>query len=217
MRCEICGSPLDRAGQAHNCGSDRAVPDEPAGTFALAGRRVVRFGVVYAVVVAMTGAFGFAGYTAVRSGAADPTDVSTQASVLIVGAIAGLVGLVCVAGLLISTVVWIVGAHRMIAAGPGVAGYGCLVLCLLLIGLSYVVPRRVPTLGGAVATEAAMRVGGVVVLIVGVLVVRARIRRRTGQADLGRAPRLITSDDWDASKWDPEVQRDIERRRRGSS
>ncbi len=209
VRCEICGAPLGDAGQAHPCRS------EAAGTFALAGRRVVRFGVVYAVVVALAAALGFAGYTAIRNGLADPSDVSTQASVLLVGAIAGLVGLVCVLGLLISAVVWVVGAHRLTAGGPGVAGYGSLVLCLLLIGSAYVLPRRVPTLGGAVATEAAMRVAGVAILIAGVLVVRARIRRRTGQAGLGRRPALLTSDDWDASKWDPEVMRDIERRRGG--
>lgn len=212
-QCEICGTPLDHPGQAHKCRADRAVPDGAAETFSLASRRVVRFGAIYAVLVAAIEALGFAGYTAVRSGAADPAAVSTQASVLIGGAITGLVGLVCVIVLLISTVVWIVSVHRLSAGGPGVAGYGALVLCLLLIALGYVVPPRVPTLGGAVATEAAMRIGGVVVLIAGVLAVRSRIRRQTGQAALAGRPELLTSDDWDASKWDPEVQRDIERRR----
>jgi drug/metabolite transporter (DMT)-like permease len=207
MRCEICGTTLDDPVPAHDCRS------ELADTYALASRRVVRFGVLYAVVVAVVGALGFAGYTAIGSGAADPTAVSTQASVLLFGAITGLVGLVCVVVLLISTVVWIVSVHRITRSGPGVVGYNCLSLCVLLIALAYVVPRRVPTLGGAVATEAAMRIGGVVALIAGVLLVRSRIRRRTGQTSLAGRPRLITSDDWGASKWDPEVMRDIERRR----
>jgi hypothetical protein len=60
-----------------------------------------------------------------------------------------------------------------------------------------------------------MRNAGVAIQIAGVLVVRARIRRETGHADQGRPPTMLTSDDWDASTWDPEVMRDIERRRGG--
>ncbi|WP_089008611.1 hypothetical protein [Micromonospora viridifaciens] len=174
---------------------------------------MVRFGVVYAVVVAIVSVLGLAGYAAVRSGAAEPTDLSTQASVLIVGPIAGLVGLGCVIGLLVSTVVWIVSAHRLTAAGPGFAGYGGLVLCFLLIALAYVLPIRVPTVSGAVAVEAALRIGSVVLLITGTLLASARIRRQTGQVTPAGRRTLITSDDWGASKWDPEVLRDIERRR----
>jgi hypothetical protein len=92
-----------------------------AGTFALAGRRVVRFGAVYAAVAALTGVLGLAGL--------------------------------------------------------------------------------------------ALRVGGILVLIAGVVAARARIGRATGHPGLAARPQLITSDDWDASKWDPEVLRDIERRR----
>jgi hypothetical protein len=51
-------------------------------------------------------------------------------------------------------------------------------------------------------------------LIAGVLLVRARIERETGQATPAGKPTLITSDDWDASTWDPDVLRDIDRRRR---
>ena len=185
-----------------------------AETFSLASRRVVRFGVLYAVVVAIVGALSLGGYAAIRSGAADPADLSTQASVLIVGMIAGLVGLVCVIGLLISAVVWVVSVHRLTAAGPGLTGYGGLVGGVLLIALAYVLPSRVPTVSAAVAVDVALRVGAVVLLVAGVLLVRARIRRETGQATLAGKPTLITSDDWDASTWDPEVMRDIDRRRR---
>ena len=216
MRCATCDAPLDRPGQAHHCRADRAVPAPAAETFALASRRVVRFGVVYALLVALTSGLGLAGYTAIRSGAADPAELSTQATVLIAGMVAGLVGLVCVIVLLISTAVWIVSAHRLTAAGPGVAGYGGLVVCFLLIALAYLLPGRVPTLGGAVATEAGLRIGGIVLLIAGVFQVRARVRRVTGQANLAARPKLITGDDWDASKWDPEVQRDIDRRRKAA-
>jgi hypothetical protein len=92
MRCEICGSPRERPGQAHSCRTDRVVPEPEAANFALAARRVVRFGVVYAVLVALVSSLGVAGYAAVRSGVADPTTVGTQASVLLVRMISGLVG-----------------------------------------------------------------------------------------------------------------------------
>jgi hypothetical protein len=34
------------------------------------------------------------------------------------------------------------------------------VLCFLLIALAYALPSRLPTLSGAVATEAGLRIGG---------------------------------------------------------
>jgi hypothetical protein len=182
-------------------------------TFGLAGRRVIRFGVVYAFVVVVTSALGLAGYSAIRSGAADPTAFGTQASVLIGAAVTGLVALVCILGLAISAVVWIVSAHRLRAAGPGFPGYASAALGLILTVLAYVVPAGVPSVNGAVLTEAALRIGAVAVLIAGVVVVRGQVQRATGQQIPGRRPRMATSEDWDASKWDPEVMRDIERRR----
>ena len=216
MRCEICGSPLDHPGQGHTCRRDRAVPGAAAETFALATRRVVRFGAVYAVVVVVITLLGLAGYTAVRLGAADAVDAGTQMTVLVGSMMAGLVGLVCAIGVLISTVVWIVSAHRLTPGGPGVAGYGGLVLCLVVFGASCLLPLLVPSLAGAVLTEAGLRITGIVVLLAGVFAARARLRRATGEATLAGRPPLITSDDWDASRWDPEVMRDIERRRRSA-
>jgi hypothetical protein len=213
MRCEKCGAPLDRAGEGHFCRPGREAPSELAETFALAGRRVVRFSVGYALIVVVASLLGLAGYTAIRSGAADPAAVGTQASVLIGVAVAGLVSLVCVLGLLISTVVWLVSAHRLLDGGPGLAGYGGVAACVVLIGLAYALPIRMATVGAAGAAEAALRIGGVVLLIAGVLGVRARARRETGLSLPGR-PAMLTSDDWDASAWDPQVHRDIERRRK---
>jgi len=216
MRCEKCGAPLDRAGEGHFCRPGREAPDELAATFALAGRRVVRFGVGYALVVVIASLLGLAGYTVIRSGAADPSALGTQASVLIGVAVVGLVSLACVLGLLISTVVWLVSAHRLLDGGPGFAGYGGLAACAALIALAYVLPIRMATVGAAGAAEAALRIGGVVLLIAGVLGVRARARRETGLSLPGGRPAMVTSDDWDASTWDPEVHRDIERRRKPS-
>jgi hypothetical protein len=58
-----------------------------------------------------------------------------------------------------------------------------------------------------------MRLGGLAVLIGGVVIVRTRLQASTGRKiPAGRQP-IVTSDDWDASQWDPEVLRDIEQRR----
>lgn len=184
-----------------------------ADTFGLASRRVVRFGVVYAATVAILNALALAGYAAVRSGAADPAQVGTQASVLLGGLVVGLILLICGLSLLISTVVWIVSAHRLSPAGPGLAGYGGLAVCVLLTALGYVLPGQMPSLNAAAATEAALRVGAAAALVAGVLLARARIRRETGHPLPASRKPVLTSDDWDASKWDPEVQRDIDRRR----
>jgi hypothetical protein len=183
-------------------------------TFALASRRVIRFGVGYAFVVVAISALGLAGYAAIRSGAADPNSVGTQASVAIGTTLTGLVGLVCVIGLLVSAIVWIVSAHRLRPAGPGVLGYVLMTTSLLLIGLAYVLPPLVSTVNAAVVTDAAMRIAAVAILVGGVIVVRSGIRDETGMEIPSRHRTMrVSSDDWNASKWDPEVLDDIERRR----
>lgn len=188
----------------------------PEETFAVAGRRVIRFGVVYALVVVAVSALGLAGYAAISSGAADPTALGTQASVALGSVVTGLVGLVCVIGLIISTIVWVVSAHRLRPVGPGVAGYVTMTVCLLLVGLAYAVPGRVSTLTGAVLTEALMRIAGIAVLIVGVVLVRSQVRDETGlEVAAPRRTMRVSSDDWNAGKWDPEVLGEIERRRGG--
>ncbi|MEU7909052.1 hypothetical protein [Actinoplanes sp. NPDC049118] len=73
-----------------------------------------------------------------------------------------------------------------------------------------VLPNRVATVSGVVVTEAALRIGCVLVLIARVL----RVGRETGQSAAAGGSALVTGDDWDASSWDPEVMRDIDRRRR---
>ncbi|XVU20716.1 hypothetical protein ACQPZJ_25950 [Actinoplanes sp. CA-054009] len=180
-------------------------------TFALAGRRVVLFAAVYAALVVIVQAVNLAVVTA---GATDPTSVTTTASVLLVGSLGGLIGLVCVLILVISVTVWAIAAHRLSASGPGLLGYGSLALAAALIITASVVPSRLPTVTAMAVTEAVLRVGAAAVLIAGVLAVRGRMRRLTGEATLGARPPLVTADDWDASKWDPTVMRDIDRRRR---
>ncbi len=177
-------------------------------TFALATRRVIRFSVGYLVVSALTTVLVLAGVAALRSGAADPLSLGTRATFAISDLILGSAMLVCVIGLLISTIVWVVSAHKATPAGPGASGYGGLLLALLLIVLSHLLTAPALVLG-------ALQLGAWAALITGVVTTRSRIRRRTGRPDLGgrRLP-TVTSDDWDASRWDPEVQLDIERRGR---
>ncbi|SNY45591.1 hypothetical protein [Paractinoplanes atraurantiacus] len=180
-------------------------------TFALAGRRVVLFAAVYAALVVIVQAVNL---TVVTAGATDPTSVTTTASVLLVSSLAGLIGVVCVLVLFISVTVWTIAAHRLSASGPGFLGYAALVLTTVLIALAYVLPTRMPTVATIVATDSALRLGAVAVLIAGVLTVRARMRRLTGEATLGARQPLVTADDWDASTWDPTVMSEIDRRRR---
>jgi hypothetical protein len=187
-------------------------------TFTLASRRVIRFGAVYAFVVVATAALGLAGYAAIHSGAADPASVGTQASVLLGATITGLVDLVCRMVLIVSTIVWIVSAHRLRPAGPGILGYLAMTAFLLLVGLTYLLPVRVSSVNGSIVVQAALDVAGIVILIAGVILVRSRIRTETGLEIPSRHRTMqVSSDDWNASKWDPEVLGDIERRRGGEA
>jgi hypothetical protein len=177
-------------------------------TFAVATRRVIRFSVGYLLVSLLTAVLLAAGVLALNSGAADPMSPGTAVSYLVGSMILGTATLICVLGLLISTIVWIISAHRVSPAGPGITGYGGLLLTVLLIALSY--QLTVPALA-----QGGIRIGGWLALIAGVILTRSRIRRETSRPDLGGARKpIVTGADWDASKWDPEVQRDIERRGR---
>ena len=211
MRCENCGTEVGATG--HRCPYGRQVSVGSVETFAEAGRRVTRFAVVFAVAVLAVAGLSFAGLTAIRSGSVDPSSVGTLAGFALTTMVIGFIGWVGLLGLLVSTVVWIVSAHRITPRGPGAIGYGALVGFALLCGLSYVLPSRIPVLALAGATELVLRLGGLAVLFVGVMLVRTRLQVATGrEIPAGRQP-IVTRDDWDASQWDPEVQHDIERRR----
>ncbi|WP_043510960.1 MULTISPECIES: hypothetical protein [unclassified Actinoplanes] len=177
-------------------------------TFGLATRRVIRFSVGYLLVSALTTVLVLAGVAALRSGAADPLSVGTQATFAITNLILGSATLICLIGLLISTIVWAVSADRVAPGGPGAPGYGGLTLAVLLIALSELLTAPALLLG-------ALQLAAWAALLAGVLITRTRLRRHTGDVSLGgRRKPVVTSDDWDASRWDPEVAHDIERRGR---
>jgi hypothetical protein len=158
------------------------VPNELIDIVTPATRRVVRFGAIYAVVVA-------AG--------------------LFTGTVTGIAGVICLAGLLISTLVWIVTARGLTAVGPGAAGYGGVLVWFLLTVPAYVVPWQLPA-----PAVAAMRIVGVAVLLAGVLSARSRLRREAARDDLATELELVTGA---AARWDPKIQRDMDRRRGGTS
>ncbi|WP_328460341.1 hypothetical protein OHA21_29565 [Actinoplanes sp. NBC_00393] len=188
--------------------------EDSDGMFALASRRVIRFGVVFVVAVAVANALGLAALSAARTGI-NQNEVAASAYYAVGSSFLGLIGLVCVFGLVVCTIVWIISAHRVTRAGPGLAGYSGVVLSLALIVLAYLAPQWASTTNGAVLADTALRIGGTLVLIAGVLITRARIHRETGRPTVADPPSLITQDDWNGT-WDPLVQREIERRRRGS-
>jgi hypothetical protein len=182
-------------------------------TFAQASRRVIRFAVTFAVVVLAVVGLSVARLTMARSDSTDPSSVGTQASFALSTMVIGFVGWVGILGLVVSTTVWIISAHRLTPRGPGAIGYGAMVGFAVLFGLSYVLPSRIPTLALAGAAELMMRLGGLAVLIGGVMLVRTRLQASTGRQIPAGRQTIVTSDDWDASQWDPEIQRDIEQRR----
>lgn len=211
MRCENCGTEVGAAG--HRCPYGRQVSVGSVETFGEASRRVIRFAVIFGVVVLAVVGLSYVRLTALRDGSVDPSSVGTVAGFAVSTMVIGFIGWVGILGLLVSAIVWIVSAHRLTPSGPGAIGYAALVGFVVLFGLSYVLPAQLPTLALAGAVELVMRLGGLAVLIGGVVLVRTRLQASTGRNIPGGRQPIVTREDWDASQWDPEVLGDIERRR----
>jgi hypothetical protein len=208
MRCENCGTEVGATD--HRCPYGRQVSVGSVETFAEADRRVIRFSVIFAVVILAVVGLSYARLTAIRD---DSPSVETQAGFALSTMVLGFIGWVGILGLLVSTIVWIISAHRLTPRGPGAIGYGALAGATALFTLSYVLPSQIPALALASVTALAMRIGSLVVLIGGVMLVRTRLQASTGREIPAGRQTILTREDWDASQWDPEVQRDIERRR----
>jgi hypothetical protein len=206
MRCENCGTEVGATG--HRCPYGRQASVGLVETFGEASRRVIRFAVVFAVVVLAVVGVSYARLTALQSDSVEAT-----AGFAVTTLVLGFIGWVGILGLLISTIVWIVSAHRLTPHGPGAIGYSALVGFMALFALSYALPLHLPTLALAGAAELALRLGGLALLIGGVLLVRSRLQLSTGRPIPAARQPIVTRDDWNAHQWDPEVQRDIEQRR----
>ena len=152
-------------------------------TFTQAGRRVIRFGAVFVSAVLLTGVLTFAGRTALRNGLADPAELTSQAVLMISFTMLRLVRLVCGIGLFVVTVVWMISAHRVTPAGPGLTGHAGAALCLVFNLMSFDLPNRMPSMELAVLLDSAMRIGATALLVAGVLLTRSRLRRQTGHLD----------------------------------
>ena len=184
-----------------------------------ATRRVVAFAVAYAVVVLAAAVFADT-----LTGVLRPLRAN---AVVVAGAIIGVIGLGMVLGIVISVAYWIWAAIQQTrehgAPAYGHLGFWGAGAFVVLYALGYVVP-------GGLYVAAAVRVLASALLIAGVLHTRAWLRRRsdpdrpyaadryslvTGGDPASPLAAQPTAEDWDASLWDPDVLKDIERRRHG--
>lgn len=185
--------------------------------FDVATRRVVRFAVAYVVVLLAALAY-------VLATRARPATLQATGLVILL-LILGLAGLAVVLGLLITVSFWLRAAvvqtrkHR----GPdfGQPGFWAVGAFYVLFAAGFLVP------GGALVA-AAVRILAAVVLVAGVRHTAAWLRQRTDPDRPAGADRYDfvtggdpaaplaaqpTAEDWNASQWDPDVLKDIERRR----
>ncbi|GLY01258.1 hypothetical protein [Actinoplanes sp. NBRC 101535] len=202
-------------------------------TFHLAGRRVITFGTTFIVLGVLASVLGYAAMVALRE-PQSPTGPNIPAIAAAVAAFLGLAVLFCVVGLFISVIVWLVNAHRLRAAGPGLAGYAILVAGVALMVTSYLVPDRLTPLEAAMAAEMVLRFGGIGALIGAVTLSRSAVlsaATSTAHPAAGAsaphpaaeasaphpvagasAPLPVAAEDWGGG-WDPDVQAEIDRRR----
>jgi hypothetical protein len=183
----------------------------------VATRRVVGFAVAFALAV-----LGSAVYVDAVDAAFVPRMVTAMTGV---GVGLGLLVLGTLLGLAITVPFWVWQAVRQTrehgSPDYGHLGYWGVGAFLVLFVVGFVVP-------GGVYAAVAPRVLGSALLVAGVLHTRAWVRGRTApdrpyaadRYDLvsgGDASSPLaaqpTADDWNAAQWDPDVDRQIERRR----
>jgi hypothetical protein len=187
-------------------------PPSPSPDWELAGRRTIRFAVAYAVAaVAVVPLFAWA--------TRKPVDeVTVAAATVIANLVISALLLGGLLGLLVCAVVWLVQTARLAYYGSPPTGYlgywGSAAFGVLFVA-AYVPPPGL-RLADALLLAAGERLLGVILLIAGVVHTRRWIRRRAGAPVPARAGGFPssrpTAEDW-STGWDPEVERDIERRR----
>ncbi|MBM0203291.1 hypothetical protein ACIA47_13410 [Micromonospora sp. NPDC051227] len=224
MNCSNCGSPLDHPGQGHTCLGGVAPPPQPPAHWQAAQWALVALAAL------------LAGVSLVR--AAITADLLTPPSGKVISAlsIAGPLALFAAFLTWSNVTKRVIDAHSIAAATVRhwAVGAGA-----LLLFLSYLLPVKTPTAFHVVRAAAA-----ILLAIGALITHRRATRRLAGpatpaeQSDTTGAgipplgmnearPGQVESqparlaldietqpEDWNASLWDPEVQRDIERRRR---
>ncbi|WP_018588724.1 hypothetical protein [Salinispora arenicola] len=228
MHCTRCGIELERPGQGHTCRSSPAPPALRTIGWNVATGFVVGFGILFALAAIAAAVLG-----STLNGQArplPPSDTGTANGLVL----ANLILLAAIIGLVISGLIWARGT-RQLAEAHGSSGrsysrhWGVRVYssCLFLsVALAWLATDR--TAPAVLFSQAALRTLGAAALVGGVLHSRARILRLIAQANrvdakhyspvAGGDPAWLlsptpTSDDWNASQWDPDVLRDIESRR----
>jgi hypothetical protein len=183
----------------------------------VATRRVVGFSVAFAVV-------GLAAAVFADTLATTSRPLQTPA-VVAAGLVIGLLWLGVVLGIAITVPFWIWTAVKQTrehgAPAYGHLGFWASGAFFVLFAAAYVVP-------GGVYASAAVRVLAAALLVAGVLHTRRWLRRRsdpdrpyaadryslvTGGDTASPLAAQPTADDWNASQWDPDVLKEIERRR----
>ncbi|WP_436519873.1 hypothetical protein [Actinoplanes sp. HUAS TT8] len=186
-------------------------PPPPSADWELAGRRTVRFGVAYAVAAAAVVPL-FTWATRNPGGGLALPLVLLLGNIVITALL-----LVGILGLLVSMVVWLVQTAKLQYGAPagGHLGYWGIVAFTLLFVAAYLQPPALGT-AGALLISSGERLLGVTLLIAGVTHTRRWIGRRTETHVPAESAVLLssrpTAEDW-SSEWDPDVDREIERRR----
>ncbi|MET8360831.1 hypothetical protein [Micromonospora sp. NPDC005171] len=221
MNCANCGSQLDHPGQGHTCLGGATPPPQPPAHWQAAQW----------VLVALAALF--AGLSLVR--AAITADLLTPPSGEVISALSIAGPLALFAAFLTWSNVTrrVIDAHSIAAAAVRHWAIGA---GALLLFLSYLLPVKTPTAFHIVRAAAA------ILLAVGALITHRRATRRLAdpatpaggipprdmnEARPGQVPQQVGSqparppldietqpEDWNASLWDPEIQQDIDRRRR---
>ncbi|WP_406072959.1 hypothetical protein [Micromonospora sp. NBC_01638] len=224
MNCSTCGSQLDHPGQGHTCLGDATPPPRPPAYWHAAQWALVTLAVF------------FAGLSLVR--AAITADLLTPPSGKVISAlsIAGPLALFAAFLTWSNVTKRVIDAQSIAAASIRHWAVGAGALLFLL---SYLLPVKTPTAFHVVRAAAAILLGvGALIThgraarrladpatpadqndATGTGIAPLRMEEaRPGQ--VANQPARLALDietqpeDWNASLWDPEVQRDIERRRR---
>ncbi|MGC4796033.1 hypothetical protein ACLQ3H_18290 [Micromonospora saelicesensis] len=228
LHCTKCGAELAHPGQGHMCRSSTPPPALRTAGWNVATWFVVGFAILYALAAIAAAVLG-----STPSGRARPLPPS-GAGAPIGLVLANLILIAALIGLAISGLIWGRGT-RQLAEAHGSSGRSysrhwgirvfssCIVFSTLMAWLA--TDRTAPAV---LFGQAGLRTLGAAALIGGVLHSRARVLRLIAQVDrvvaghsspvAGQDPAwplspIPTSDDWNASQWDPDVLRDIEARR----
>jgi hypothetical protein len=203
VRCPTCGTELGDEARPHACQR----PSE----WVSATRRLVAFAAFFAAAAIASAVLAHSLSALTEAGAEG--DPAATAGLTLGAILSGLLAVGSILGLIVAFVFWWREAYHL-GLEHGAPKYGHLGywgggFLLAAFAASFIVPGRLDSTGQGLLLQAGLRVAGVLALIAGVLHTNVWARALTD----GENPMALTAEDWDASAWDPAVQREIERRR----